>query len=231
MKKIKIILGIACCVGTLIGSPAHAGQTTADSFEKAKNKELLAGRDAEFGDVQWGATENVQITGKRSENALSVTDSQGFVARVPVPDHTAVTVEAEVRPTAEGGGDPWIAIGLGGGSINPGSVNVNWAKGLFLLVTAKGRYQCIINPSGSNNVVQLLGGEVANFTPGDAIPLKLEYKKEENTVSMWVNGRIVLKNHDLGQNGFTPSLPYAGVSGYGQVPDEPLADNFSLSAD
>lgn len=230
MKAIKNVGNVLGLLGALTVA-CHAEQTITDSFEKAKSQEPLAGQDVESGQFVWEATENVVVFQKGAQNALATSDSQGFVARVPVSEgFSEVTVEAEVLPTAEGGGDPWIAIGLGGGSIAAGSVNVNWARGVFLLVTAKGRYQCILNPSGANTIVQILGGAVDNFTAGDAIPLKLEYNKDENKVNMWVNGRLVLKNYDLAQNGFTPVIPFAGVSGYGQMPDQLSVDNFSLSA-
>jgi hypothetical protein len=229
MKAMKNLLNVLCLLGSMTAA-SHADQTVTDGFEKSKTNEPLAGQEVESGQASWEATENLQAIKKGGQSALSVSNSEGFVARVPVAEtFSSVTVEAEVLATAAGGGDPWIAIGLGGGSINPGSVNVNWARGIFLLVSAKGRYQCILNPSGANNIVQILGGEIDRFSAGDAVPVKLEYNKDENKVNMWVNGRLVLKNHDLAQNGFTPTVPYAGISGYGQKPDQFSVDNFSLS--
>ncbi|PAW77885.1 MAG: hypothetical protein B9S32_09815 [Verrucomicrobia bacterium Tous-C9LFEB] len=59
--------------------------------------------------------------------------------------------------------------------------------------------------------------------------IKIEYRRGENKVSMYVNDQKVLGGFNLEKRGFIPDAAYAGVTGYGQVADQQSVDNVVLT--
>jgi hypothetical protein len=227
MKNVLSVCLIAAVLHSVDGA-----EIVAEKFDSDSTNVHLSGRKA--GNVEWESTENVVIVNSGEEAGLGVTGKDGFVARVPLPvEASAIIVQAEVRATSATGNDTWVAVGLGNSSISPGRVNTNWGRGMFLLVTSNGRFQCLYNPSKDNPgaAVQVLGSDIPGFVDGAMIPIRVEYRKDENSMSMWVNEKPVLTNYSLEENGFTPDPSYAGVSGFGQKSEQISVDNITILAD
>lgn len=229
MKLVSVAFGIVLFVAT---GCLRAEQVIKDGFNQvSESKVPLASAVTETGSRAWEATPNVVVLKGNDGGAIGLTDNKSFGMRLPVStEGELITVEAQVHPNSESASDPWIAVGLGNTSIHPKNINITWSQGLFLLLTASGRYQCLYNPTNTTSgVVQLLGGTAPNYRADGMNRLKIEYHRVENRVTMWVNGQKVLSGVGLEKKNFTPTVSYAGVTGYGQNSNVQSVDDFQLT--
>lgn len=227
MKTIPIILGLSLAVW-----PVQAEQLIKDGFDQiSESKTPLASAVTETGNRVWEATPNVRILKEGSGGVIGIADEKSFALRVALPsDSDVVEFEAQVHPTSRPGSDTWVSVGIGNSAMDSKSLNIGWGHGVFVLLSSGGRYQCLYNPTGTlGGVVQIQGGPALGYKAEGMNRLKIEYRRGENKVSMYVNDQKVLGGYHLEKRGFIPDAAYAGVTGYGQLADQASVDNVVLT--
>lgn len=226
----KVIYAILCMALTLVSTQAE--QIIKDGFDQiSESKVPLASAVTETGNRVWEATPNVRILKEGSNGVIGIADEKSFGFRLALPtDSDVVELEAQVHPTSNSGSETWISVGIGNSSINPKTINIAWGHGVFVLLSSTGRYQCLFNPTTSPaGAVQIQGGPAPGFKAEGFNRIKIEYRRGENKVSMYVNDQKVLSGFNLEKRGFTPDAAYAGVTGYGQTADQQSVDNVVLT--
>lgn len=227
MKTLPFVLTLTMAIAAV-----QAEQVIKDGFDLvSESKVPLAAAVTETGDRVWEATPNVVVIKDGSGGVVSLTDGKSFGFRLPVPSESElITLEAQVHPASSTNGDQWIAVGIGNTPINTKNLNVAWAQGVFLLLGANGRYQCLFNATTSpTGAAQIQGGPAPAYKAEGMNRIKIEYRRAENKVSMWVNDQKILGGYNLEKRGFTPNPAYAGVTGFGQTPDQQSVDNVVLT--
>lgn len=189
----------------------------------------------ESGDTNWQASANVLLGGEGDNGYVTVFDNMPFAARVPVSANAkVVAVEAKLQPItdkamAEKGKSNWIAIGIG----NPQLGTPPWGKGVFITIDAAGNYNCMgdTDPAdfSSKATVKIKSGKAPEFTPDGQNRLKLEYSRDDNMLSAWVNGIPVIEKMSLEGKGLNIEPVFAGFSGFFQQPKSKTVTDFTVT--
>lgn len=189
----------------------------------------------ESGDAMWQATPNVVMGAEGETSFVTLFDIMPFAARVPVPTTAKViSVEAKVRAlpdkwATDKGNSNWIAVGIG----NPQLGTPSWGNGVFLYIDPAGNYTCSgdSDPADfkSKSVIPLKRGKAPEFNPEDLNRIKLEYNRDDNTVSVWINGQAVFEKLGIEGKGFTVEPLFAGFSGFFQTPKTRTVSDFTVT--
>ncbi|XHR29712.1 MAG: hypothetical protein ACFUZC_03960 [Chthoniobacteraceae bacterium] len=197
-----------------------------DQFELKGRPEgtLLDSSNAGNSPLKWIASSNLRLTGS---GCVVFADAGSGIAKVPIEGGSnVVTVSARLWPrTIESGKNTWLAVGVG----NPAETrkDVTWSNGLFLLVNTSGYFQCFVSDA-SGKMTKLAEGAVSDFRPADFNEARLEYRRQENTLALYLNGTAFPRQIDLSDNGGKINPAWAGISGGGQPSNQPSIANFVL---
>lgn len=218
--------------------PAQAETVIKDDFATTGQRsvgEKLHKTATESRNASWDATGNIMLAEDQGKGCVNLSDSMGFVAKVKVPTGSKVIrVEADVHPQPKDAGEQggFISIGIG----KPPQFNVTWLAGVYVSLTSTGRSSIGIHPdfgdgtdpnkSGSTALKGLL---VKSYKPDGMNKVVIEYDVETNSVTASVNGEEIASHYALEKNNFTPTVEYAGFSGWALMANEPLVTNFSVT--
>lgn len=186
---------------------------------RAPGKELN-GSYSELGSIPWTASSLLVF------NDGTITAGSNEVATVPIapPGENGVSPLITVRSRLDVSGSSWGAVGFSTGH-----------AGLFggeIWIRLNDSAQTItISADGTTH--SLLDSEPIPSTPHSFDDVVLAYDKSENTVSAWVNRRLVLDSFDLddvdGGAGFTPDIQRAGVHLLSPSSGQTLVDHFAVN--
>ncbi len=180
----------------------------------------------------WEATPNVKLTRSNDRGCITTTSaSTALVARIKLPPaERRITVEAELQPESTEGKLAWMGIGFGKSSLGNPTFG-----GLCVILRTNTTYSLLFNPDPEDitaaKVINLKSGPIPSYRSHEMIRVKLTYDVEFGAISVWINGQKEVSGMDLKAKKITPSLTYAGISGYNQEVGVPCASNFGVAID
>ncbi|QNK55965.1 S-layer homology domain-containing protein [Paenibacillus sp. PAMC21692] len=159
----------------------------------------LKEKETEFDGRKWEAGQNLVFAGDESESYITSSVRGSSTASVPFKSVGPVSsVEADIYPA---GVEDWIGLGLNKGT------GAMWLDGqIWIYLNKNGEYQAFLDRT--QNMVK--NGVAPGFDANGYTRVKVEYNASEHTVSIWMNGQIILDKYDVGQiAGFIPDINYA----------------------
>jgi len=187
----------------------------------------LGSSNAGDSQVKWIASSNLKLSKVYGTSCVVFSDPGAGFAKVPVEEGAKViSVAARLWPrSVESGKNTWMAIGLG----NPIGTrkDITWANGLLLLINTAGYFEFFVSDADSK-LTKLANGKVSDYRPDDFNEVRLDYRRKDNTLDIYVNGTRVPQQIDLAEKASMVDPAWAGFSGFGQPSNQPTVANFVL---
>lgn len=184
--------------------------------------------DAAFapGAGPWRATANLAFAGG-ADGGIAVTNESPFMGRVAIaPEAEVVVAEADLMSPVSG----WVALGLGAPKLG----TPTWGRGLYVIVNDKGGYALFGNDNPadwmSKSAVRLKVGGINGFAPQTPVRVKLQYDKERQEVTLWINQAMVADRLGVADRGFTVEPSFAGFSGFQQPAGTTVVRGFAVTS-
>ncbi|WP_337101450.1 S-layer homology domain-containing protein [Paenibacillus sp. YIM B09110] len=159
----------------------------------------LKEKETEFDGRKWEAGQNLVFAGDESESYITSSVRGSSTASVPFKSVGLVSsVEADIYPA---GVEDWIGLGLNKGT------GAMWLDGqIWIYLNKNGEYQAFLD----RTQYLVKNGVAPGFDANGYTRVKVEYNASEHTVSIWMNGQVIVDKHDVGQfAGFIPDINYA----------------------
>jgi hypothetical protein len=182
--------------------------------------------------VPWQASANLVLCEIDGKGAISSTRYSTFVGRVSLPSGVEgrLTLEATLCAVARPEKQDWVALGFG----NPGASEksaVRWPQGVFVAIRPNGGYTLFLSPDGEiERLIPIKKGKLAEAV-SRPVPVHLVYDPHLQTLSLTLDGKVVMRDYELANRNFTPTLRAVGFSGFGQEPGTATVSAFKVQVD
>jgi hypothetical protein len=204
-----------------------------DNFNEklGSSGEFLEGSTVGASKLEWRVNGSATKGKDDKDGWVSFSKTTPILAVMPIPklnNIKTIRIEAKLHPTKGGVDSSWLSIGMGNPSVRP--INIGWGEGIMITVNEAGVFNLMYNPSSHDPREQkkIKGGSADKYDSNGYNSVALEYNKQENSVSAWVNDKLVVEKFDLNEVGFTPSVDLAGFSGYSQMEDQKSISDYRL---
>jgi hypothetical protein len=223
-----VVQALLFCAMSLFGvSPTET--KISDDLGLASRAEgtALNGSSVGAGNIEWSASSNLTFASTASGDGVTCENVNPFFAHVPIQDDVkTVEISVDIRPAiSEAAPDGWAALGMGPETYEN---KLLWGEGVLLLVQPSGDFQLVANPEANTTHVIRIKGTVPDFSQNEMVSLGLRFDAGENTITAKINGVVVVDSYSLSEKGFHPKIRLAGFSGFGQLKNKFIANNFNL---
>jgi len=227
LMNIPLAMALFSLAATSVLAQLEGSHTEDFALDGGAVVSLLHGRSFGSSSTKWVAMDSLSIFKSNDTAFVSSSSPKSAWAKAPVLNSASeIKVQARVvMAPAAGAGQEWVSIGMG----NPPPTSIFWNLGFMMILHANGGVECLYNPEpeGSEHLVRIPTPTI-KVDAGSETTLKIEYKREANTVSFWVGDEQVVDSFVL--DGYEPLVKFVGFSFSKPVPGSDQVTSFQVDA-